>query len=48
MIIKKIPMVRRYVVKSLAYDITFSIEKVIEMGTTKTATATPMETDQAE
>jgi hypothetical protein len=30
MSISKFPMVRRYVVKPMAYDITFSIEKVIE------------------
>jgi hypothetical protein len=48
MSIRKFPMVRRYVVKPFSYDITFSIEKVIEMGTIEMAMGTQMETDQKE
>jgi hypothetical protein len=35
-------------VKPFSYDITFSIEKVIEMGTIEMAMGTQMETDQKE
>jgi hypothetical protein len=46
MSISKFPMVRRYVVKPWAYDITFSIEKVIEEGTIEMTGSASMDVDQ--
>jgi hypothetical protein len=46
MSISKFPMVRRYVVKPWAYDITFSIEKVIEKGTIEMTGCASMDVDQ--
>jgi hypothetical protein len=46
MSISKFPMVRRYVVKPWAYDITFFIEKVIEKGTIKMTGCASMDVDQ--
>jgi hypothetical protein len=46
MSISKFPMVRIYVVKHMAYDITFSIEKVIEKGTIEVTGCASMEIDQ--
>jgi hypothetical protein len=46
MSISKFPMVRRYVVKPWAYDITFSIEKVIEEGTIELSGSASMDVHQ--
>jgi hypothetical protein len=46
MSIGKFPMARRYVVKPMAYDITFSTEKIIEKGTIEMSGNASMEIDQ--
>jgi hypothetical protein len=45
--IKKFPMVKEFTVKPWLYDIMFSIEKVVEMGTFEENANVPMETDEA-
>jgi hypothetical protein len=43
--VNKFPKVRRYVVKPFAYDITFSIERIIEKGTIMDNMIVPMDID---
>jgi hypothetical protein len=43
--VNKFPMVRRYVVKPFAYDITFSIDRILEKGTIVDNIIVPMDTD---
>jgi hypothetical protein len=44
--INKFPMVKEFTVKPWVYDIVFSIEKVVEMGTLEESAAAPMEIDE--
>jgi hypothetical protein len=44
--INKFPMVKEFTVKPWVYDIVFSIEKVVEMGTLEESAVAPMEIDE--